>query len=152
MFEARLQVAVEADLDSAWTHFCGPPSAIYTWYPVFIKDILGNGSLILHMCEEKQGCHEPFPSSFSFLSFFPRLLQGEMNLEAVTRESNVISIRHQIKTTTESWNGVSIIHCMDFLFWSGAFFPPRKINVANVETASAVANGKRVCSFTTKAF
>lgn len=55
MFEARLQVVVEADLDSAWTHFCGAPSAIHTCHPVFINDILGNGSLILHMCEDKQG-------------------------------------------------------------------------------------------------
>lgn len=59
---------------------------------------------------------------FSFPSFRGCRCRERINLEAVTRESNVISIRHQIMATTESWNGRSIIDCMDLLFSFCSFF------------------------------
>lgn len=48
-----------------------------------------------------QGRQDPFLSSFLF---FPSEAAAaeRINLEAVTRESNVISIRHQIMATSES--------------------------------------------------
>lgn len=106
-------------------YFCGTPQWHYPeWLKINPSNVWG------------EVWNAKMSRSASFLFSFWGCCRERINLEAVTRKSNVISIRHQIMATTESWNGRSIIYCMDLLFSNALFL--HKVNMADSELISAV--------------